>query len=91
MLAQERVPVRVFPDAGEFVVIQPGAPQAAVIQRETQRLNQVKPHTGVGAQADDIAGVGGDLRLVEDDFQHSGDSVPVRSSAVECCYWPAVE
>jgi hypothetical protein len=60
----------VNPDACVFVVIQPGAAQVFVIECESQRANQVQLRAGIGAQADDVAGVGGYLRLVEDDVEH---------------------
>lgn len=45
-------------DAGELMVVQPGAAQALVVPRESQRFDQVQVKAGIGTQADDIAGVG---------------------------------
>lgn len=53
-----------------LVVVQPGATQAFVIQFETQRLDQVQLAAGVGAQADDVAGIGWDFGLEQDDVEH---------------------
>jgi hypothetical protein len=35
----------------------------------------VKPDAGIGAEADNIAGIRGDFRLVEDDVEHLKGSV----------------
>ena len=40
------------------MIVQPGAAQAFVVPRETQRFDQVQIKAGIGAQADDIAGIG---------------------------------
>ncbi|EGQ61436.1 hypothetical protein GGI1_06632 [Acidithiobacillus sp. GGI-221] len=53
----------------KFVVIQPGAAQAAVIPGEAQRLDEMQGGSGIGAKADDIAGIGGYFRLIQDDVQ----------------------
>ena len=51
-------------DAGKFMIIEPGTLHFGRIQRETQRLHQMQFGTAVGAQADDVAGVGRDFGLV---------------------------
>ena len=56
---------------GVLVVVEAGAAQARVVEREAQRLDQVQPRAGVRAQADDVAGVGRDFGLVEDDVEHA--------------------
>ena len=50
--------------AGEFVIVQPGAFHFARIERETERFDQVQIRTGIGAQPDDVARIGRDFRLV---------------------------
>jgi hypothetical protein len=40
------------------MVIQPRATQALVVPREAHRLNDMQAKTGVGAQSDDVAGIG---------------------------------
>ena len=47
----------------KLVVIQPGAPQGARTDIETQRLDQMQLATGIGRQADHIAGIGRDFGL----------------------------
>jgi hypothetical protein len=54
----------------ELVIIQPGAPQLLVFPREAHRLNEMQFRPGVGAQANDVARVGRDFRLVEDYGEH---------------------
>ena len=77
-------PVPVAVDVGEFVVIQPGPSQARVVQFEPQRTHQVQARAGIGAQADDIARVGRDLGLVEDDVQHRPISARGKMRRTEC-------
>ena len=69
-MTETSLPVRVNGYTHELVIIQPGAQQLLVFQRETQGLDEVQPATGIGAQSDDIAGVGGNFRLVEDYVEH---------------------
>jgi dihydroorotate dehydrogenase (NAD+) catalytic subunit len=56
--------------AGEFVVVEARAPHATFLQREANGPHEVQPAAGVRAQADDIAGVPGNLWLVQDDVEH---------------------
>jgi hypothetical protein len=51
------------------VVIQARAAQLAVVHVEAQRPHQVQPCAGVGAQADRVAGVGRDFRLMKNDVE----------------------
>src|ERR1700754_5306392 len=57
--------------AGELVVIQSGAAQAGVVQLETKRSHQVQSRAGIGAQANDIARIGRNLRSEQDDVGHA--------------------
>ena len=54
----------------EFMVIQPRAAQLTVVQFETQRPDNVQIGAGIGAQADNVAGVRWDFRLVKNQFKH---------------------
>lgn len=54
-----------------LTVIEPCPAQLFIIQTETKWLNQVQLEPCIGAQANDVAGVGGDLRLVENNMQHN--------------------
>ena len=56
---------------GVFVIIQPGAAQAFVIQFEAQRLDQVQVAAAVGAEPDNVAGIGRYFRLKKDDVKHA--------------------
>ena len=62
--------VIMHPHIGVFVVIQSGAAQLFVIQIKAERADQVQLRPAVGAQADDVAGVGRDFRLVKDYVKH---------------------
>ena len=55
---------------GKFMVIESGSTQPFVIQLKAERLDQVEGEAGIGAEADDVAGVGGDLRLIEHHVEH---------------------
>jgi len=61
--------IRMLGDAREFTVVEPRPSQSRLVQRETQRMNQMQARPGIGAQTDHIAGVGRNLGLVEDDMQ----------------------
>src|SRR5580765_3296522 len=69
-------PVLVSLHRSELVVVEAGAPEAAVVHRKAQRFDEVEPAAGVRREPDDVAGVGRDLRLHEDDVEHqAGGSV----------------
>ena len=55
---------------GVFVIIQAGPAQGFVIEGKTQGFHQVKIGASVGAQADDVARVGRDFGLEQDDGEH---------------------
>src|SRR5271169_936858 len=55
------------PATHTLVVVESGAPQFAVAEAKPQRLDQVQLGAGVGREADDVAGVGRDFRLHQDD------------------------
>lgn len=59
-------PVQVAEYPRKFVVIEPGALEGTVFPFEAERLHQMQFASGVGAQADDVAGIGRDFGLEED-------------------------
>src|SRR5690606_31095418 len=61
--------------AGVLGVVEPGAPQLRVLERESERPHQVQARAAVRAQADGVAGVGRGLRLVQDDVEQAGPAV----------------
>jgi hypothetical protein len=69
---QKSLEVRPALHVGKLVVVEPGPLHPLVIPLEPQRLYQVQPIAGVGAEADDVAGVGRNFRLVEHDVEHDG-------------------
>ena len=50
-------------DRGPFVIVQPGAPQPAVVQLEAERFDEMQSAAGVGAQPYNVPGVAGNLWL----------------------------
>ncbi|MNR67286.1 hypothetical protein D3C85_1911990 [compost metagenome] len=52
------------------MVIQAGAAQALIVHLEAQRFDQVQLAAGIGAQADDVAGVRRNLGLEQNDMEH---------------------
>ena len=47
-----------------------GAFELAVFPRETKRFDQMEFRAGIGTQPDDIAGIGRNFRLVENNGNH---------------------
>ena len=66
---QEGLEVRMLMHLCELPVVQAGTAQTLVLEVETERVDQVQGAAGIGAQAYDVAGVGRDFRLVEDDVK----------------------
>ena len=69
---QKGCPVLVHGHGREFMIIQPCAAHLGVVDGKTQRFDEVQGAAGVGAQADDVAGVGRDFGLDKDDVEHGG-------------------
>ena len=60
------IPLR---DGSELVVIQPGPAQPGIVHDKTHGPNEVQMGPRIGAQADDAAGILGNLRPIEHDMQ----------------------
>jgi hypothetical protein len=54
----------------QLVVVESGALEAGVVQREAERPDQVQARAGIGAKADDVAGVWGYFGLEQNHIQH---------------------
>lgn len=54
------------------MIIKPGAAQLFIAQVKTKGFDQVQLKTVVGAEADDITGVGWNLRLKQYNVKHGG-------------------
>src|SRR3569832_2156304 len=65
-----------------LVVIQSRATQARVVELEAQLTDQVQRRAGIGAEANDVAGVGRELGLIEDDMKHG--RILLRRAARTC-------
>jgi hypothetical protein len=57
-------PVYILTHINKFVVVQSCAPDPGIVEDESKGANQVQSNPGVGAQPDDVSGVGGYLRLI---------------------------
>ena len=60
----------------QLVIVEAGAPELFVFHREAERLDEVQPRAGVGGEADDVARVGRDLGVDENDVKHRAASSP---------------
>ena len=69
---QKGCPVLVHGHGREFMIIQPRTAHLGVVDGKAQRFDEVQGAAGVGAQADDVAGVGRDFGLDKDDVKHGG-------------------
>lgn len=69
---QKGCPVLVHGHGREFMIIQPRTAHLGVVDGKAQRFDEVQGAAGVGAQADDVAGVGRDFGLDKDDVEHGG-------------------
>ena len=69
---QKGCPVLVHGHGREFMIIQPRAAHLGVVDGKAHRFDEVQGAAGIGAQADDVAGVGRDFGLDKDDVEHGG-------------------
>ena len=68
-------------DAQMFPIIETGALELAILNREAERLDQMERAPRRGAQACDVSGIRGNQRLDEDDLQRSRWSLRCRDDA----------
>src|SRR5690625_3547113 len=54
-----------------FPIIESGATQPLVVELETQRFYHMQVKPGIGAEANDVAGVGRNFRLIKNDIEHA--------------------
>src|SRR5690606_10768218 len=60
----------VYAHARPFVVIEPGTLELLVVKYKTERADKVQIRTRVGGQSYDIASIGRDFRLYQNDVKH---------------------
>src|SRR5437762_2084059 len=48
---------------GIFVIVEPRASELTIVQLESQRFDEMKLGTGVGGEADDVAGIRWDIGM----------------------------
>lgn len=65
-------PVCMPKDPGEFVIVEPGAAQGAVLPAKTEGFNEVQFGTGICTKSDYVARVGRDLGLKQNNSCQSG-------------------
>src|SRR5690606_20863009 len=63
-----------------FVIVQPGAAQALVVQLIAEGFDQMQLTPAVGAQPDNVAGIGWNFRLKKDDVKHARYSARRRAA-----------
>jgi hypothetical protein len=59
-------------DVDLFPIIETGAFECPIVDRESEWLDQVERRTGGEAKPADVAGIGRNLRLDEDDVEGGG-------------------
>jgi hypothetical protein len=67
---------------GVFAVIEAGAPQPGVIEIETERFDEVEVIAGVDRESHQVAGVGRNLRPVEDHVERGAHSVALADFSI---------
>ena len=70
---EKRLPRFVDADRRVLVIVEPRALHVLVVKGETERLHQVKRAARVGAEADDVARVGRNFGMNQNDVEHVGD------------------
>jgi hypothetical protein len=70
--SDQLVPVVVNLEAGVLVVVQAGPAKLTVVDFETERFDQMEPASGVGAQADYVAGIGRNFGIKKNHIKHLG-------------------
>ncbi len=61
---------RVCPDARKLAVVEARPPEPRLVQLEAQRLHEMQGHPRVRAKTNDVAGIGRNFRLVQDQAEH---------------------
>ncbi len=69
------LPVVMHADLRVLVIIQPRTAQGLVLKRKAQRPHQMQATAGVGRKADDVAGIGRDLGMIQNYFKE-GSRIP---------------
>lgn len=57
----------------EFMIVEACAPQRSLVHIEAQWMNEMQPGSDICAQSDDIAGIGWNLRLIENQMEHDNE------------------
>ena len=70
---EKRLPRFVDADRRVLVIVEPRALHVLVVKGETERLHKVKRAARVGAEADNVARVGRNFGMNQNDVEHVGD------------------
>ena len=57
----------------KFMVVEARAAQRPLIHIESERVNEMQPSPDIGAQTDDVAGIGRNLRLIQNQVEHDNE------------------
>ena len=68
-LDQKCVPIRMHLHTRIVVIIEAGTAHLGIIERETKRFDQMQLGPGIGAQTDDVTGIGRNFRLYQNDVK----------------------
>ena len=55
----------------EVMVVETGAPELSVVEREAKRLDKVQPHAGIRRKTNNVARIRGNLGCEQDDVEHA--------------------
>ena len=69
------MPIGVNANRLPLPVIEPGAAQALVVHLKTQGFYQVELKARIGAEANNIAGIGWNFRFVKDNMEHENTAI----------------
>lgn len=75
-------PVVVDAERGKLMVIQTGTHEPFVFEGKPQRLHEVQSCPSIGAESNNIAGVGRNLGLIKDDMEHEDQKGPTPFSGL---------
>ena len=67
------LPVFVMPEIELLPVVHSGPPEVSIGDGETERMDQVQPKIGKGAESPDVSGVLGNLRTDKDEMKKRGN------------------
>ena len=58
------------PHRRELGIVHARTAKAGLAEFEAERFDEVQPRSGIGAQPNDVAGIGRNFRMYQDDLEH---------------------